>query len=443
MKYEPEFLWGAAISADQVEGVSAGGENGDWYQFEHTDHHIQNGDTADAATDHWNRYSEDFELAAGLTLNTLRTSIAWEKVEPAAGVFSAEAIAHYRAEFQRLRELGLRPMITLLHGTTPLWFQSAGGWLADDSPRQFLKYSEFVVQQLGDLCDLWATINEPMVLIGEGYLDGHIPPQVASPAKAVRAGRNLVRGHRMATAKIHDLQPPSAPASGVSGVGLVNSLDIYDPLDSSNPLDVAVTDLVSDISNWALLKAAVHGQFDLKELASRLRIPELQDADSFVDELPGNARVDWIGVNYYTRNMVQFNWKGRPNLTAPAGPKGDNGWTVYPEGLERVLRSTADRFPGISIIITENGMADAKDQLRPQLIRDTLTSLDRAKAGHDGKAPIDVRGYYHWSLTDFEWEFGYAHRFGVIEILHDQHLKRVARPSADVYRQEIAARRPV
>lgn len=127
--YGPQFLWGAAISAHQVEGTSGGGQYSDWYLFEHTNHNILNGDTADVATDHWHRYAQDFAIAATIVVNAIRTSVAWKKIEPTMGAFSSDAISHYRTEFQTMRALGFRPMITLLHGTTPI----ITSWVLDES----------------------------------------------------------------------------------------------------------------------------------------------------------------------------------------------------------------------------------------------------------------------------------------------------------------------
>jgi beta-glucosidase len=449
--YPSNFLWGTAMAAHQVEGLTGGGENADWYPFEHTPGHIYNNDTADIATDHWNRYEEDFQLAAALGVNTIRTSVAWEKIEPLEGQFSEEAIQHYRTEFTSMRKFGLRPMITLLHGTTPLWFQSHGGWLAPDSPQQFAAYVKFVVSRLGDLCDLWATLNEPMVLIGEGYFEGIIPPQIASPESAILAAWNMICAHRLATSSIHELQPlsaPNSPGTPLRGVGLVNSLDLYYPYNRLNPLDDLVTSIYVELSNWAFPKAAVYGHFTIDKILGQLLRKQLSHPPGSLDNpgAKGSPVVDWIGVNYYTVWLVQFNPKGQPNLVVPpslAAQKTDIGRAIYPQGTERILRDTASQFPGIPLVMTENGVADAADRFRPQFIRDTLHYLDLAKFGHDGLPAIDVRGYYHWSLTDdFEWQRGYFSRYGLFEILHDQNLERVPRPSGTVYCQGISARLP-
>lgn len=431
MAYHAGFLWGAAISAHQVEGKFDGGENGDWFRFEHMPGNVLNGDNADVATDHWHRFPEDFAIAKSLGLNSIRTSVAWEKIEPRPNEFNFAVIEHYRAMLEHARGLGLHPMVTLLHGTTPLWFEDRGGWLSDDSVQSFAVYAQFVVDHLKDVCNLWATINEPMVLIGDGYLDGKVPPRVSSPASALKAAGNMARAHRFLTSRIHEIQPlaePNAPGELLRGVGLVNSLDLYDPADASNLLDLGVTRSVSDLSNWALLRAAIHGHPDFPH---------------DITNTPGRGSpvMDWIGVNYYTRNLVEFRWFDRPDIRAADGPKGDNGWTVYPEGLERILRDTADHFPGIPLVVTENGMSDGEDRLRPKFVHDTMRSLDAAVTAREGRPAIDVRGYFHWSLTDnFEWESGYSQRFGLVRIEYEQDLKRVPRLSAEVYRQEVAAR---
>lgn len=442
--YDKNFLWGAALSAHQNEGVTGGGDNSDWWLFEHMGH-TENGDTADVATDHWNRYEEDFKLAKEMNLNSIRTSLAWEKIAPKRGVFSKAVIDHYRLEIQKMKSLGLRPMITLMHGTVPLWFQERGGWLNSDSVQDFVDYVDFVVSELKDECDLWITFNEPMIFLGLGYLEGTIPPQVKSVTKTFRAAKHLILAHRKAAQRIHEIQPKKSEAA-LSGVGLVSGLDIYDPLDSENVMDVWVAKLVAELSNWTLLKAAVRGETDhfwaVKALSwitgsEVADIAELDDLKKSLDSDPNpQYSIDWLGINYYTRSLIKWRWIGRPDFIIPDGPKGDNGWALYPEGVLRILSEAAAIFKGVPLVVTENGVADAKDALRPKIIVDTLSRLDEAK-----KIGLDVRGYFHWTLTDnFEWEQGYKDRFGLIEIQYKNNLKRIPRKSAEIYSKEILKR---
>lgn len=447
--YPPDFLWGAAFSAHQTEGVFGGGENGDWWDFEHPKEGesspIANGDTADLAVDHWHRFSEDYVWAKKLGLNTLRTSLAWEKIEPAPGVFSEAVLSHYRAQFQRMHELGIRPMIALHHFTHPRWFNERGGWLSPESPRHFLRYAEKVVQTLGDLCDLWITFNEPMVLVMMGYLKGDIPPQAMTVAEGFEAAYNLARAHRMAAAMIHDIQGRSPKGRGPNGaprgVGLANSLHLYDPYDPRDQRDVQAARTVADINNWAFLRAIDGDQLKFEIPYNIPGLPSLERKFP-KEDIPAwhtGTLMDWVGVNYYSRYLIRYVEKNflKIDWITPGGAKGDNGWAIQPGGMEKVMRQTSDKFPQ-PLIVTENGLADGDDSRRPQFIRDHLASLDRSISGAKG---LDVMGYYHWSLMDnFEWLHGYKFRFGLIEIKQDRDLERVPRQSALVYQSEIISR---
>ena len=88
--------------------------------------------------------------------------------------------------------------------------------------------------------------------------------------------------------------------------------------------------------------------------------------------------------------------------------------------------------------MTENGIADAEDRLRPAFIRDSLAALDRAC-----RRGTDVRGYFHWSLLDnFEWDDGFHGRFGLCAVDFDKaDVPRTPRPSARVLAQELERRR--
>lgn len=464
-RYPANFLWGVAWSAHQTEGLTGGGEHGDWWRFEHPTASsrdgwrspIRNGDTADVATDHWNRYPEDLRLAASLGVNTVRTSIAWEKIEPREGVFRREALEHYRAELQLMHELGLKPMIALHHFTHPQWFQDKGGWLNPESARFFARYARYMVEGLGDLCEIWITFNEPMVLVIMGYLKAEIPPLRKSLDDSFIAAYHLARAHRMAASIIHEVQghsPGARAADGtLRGVGLANSFQYYAPETPGNADDQRAADTLAELQNWAFLRAMQSDRL-------KFEIPaEVPGAKSFEKKFPAadlplhelGPFMDWIGVNYYTTYLIRYDRRNslRAVWVNPPGPQGDNGWAIQPDGLEHVLRQTAKHFPGVPLVVSEQGMADARDDRRPRAIRDHLAALDRVmRPSQDSDTPaagaspaLDVRGYYQWTLTDnFEWLEGYSQRFGLFEIRYDDDLKRIERPSAEVFRQSIRAR---
>jgi beta-glucosidase len=448
--YPSGFLWGAAFSAHQTEGAVDGGENGDWYKFEHpTPPHsspIYNSDTADVAVDHWNRYEEDLQAAKALGLNTLRTSLAWEKIEPKKGLFNESAMAHYRDEFKRMNQLGIRPMICLNHFTAPNWFEDEGGWTSANSPFEFLEYAKYVVNQLGSYTDLWITFNEPMIMVEQGYLKGETPPLKTGLKNAFEAAFNTARAHRMVVNYIHQVQGLPRNRSNKSpmgGVGLAYAFQVFDPANPKLKEDIQAAQNLTDLSNWDWLRGAETGH-----LIFTLSVPgkpdQVYQRDLPVTDLPPNPGpvYDWLGVNYYQRYLIAYN----PNSPipfqwiTPPGPVTDNGWSIYPEGLERILRDVSKRF-SYPMIVTENGLADENDSKRPQFIRDHLQSLDKGVFGSASGPALDVRGYYHWSLMDnFEWLSGYRYKFGLFEIDFKNNLKRNPRPSAWVYRDEIKGR---
>ncbi|MCC6809781.1 MAG: glycoside hydrolase family 1 protein [Deltaproteobacteria bacterium] len=417
---DPTFVWGAAASAHQTEGLWGKGEASDWHAFEHASPSpIANAETADVAVDFWHRYEEDFAIARRLGLDSVRISIAWEKVEPAPGVFDEEVIAHYRRIVVAMRAAGLRPMIALHHFTHPSWFVARGGWTAEGSAAWFFRYAAHVTFALRDLCELWITFNEPSVLVNLGFVKGDYPPNARSIPAAVQASLNLARAHQAVAAWIHRLQPEKGPGKnsrGLFGVGLVNSLQLYTPARAWHPLDRLFAWTIDALANWSYLHLALR-----TELVG-------EDARAIIG---ARTASDWIGVNYYGRFNVRA---GRVRgVCAPDDAVADNGWCIYPDGLETMLKETAARF-SLPLIVGENGLADAADRLRPEVIRRSLAALDRSKQ------TLDVRGYYHWSLTDnFEWLHGYKYRFGLVSVGRD--LQRWVRPSGEVYAEEIRKRR--
>ncbi len=151
------------------------------------------------------------------------------------------------------------------------------------------------------------------------------------------------------------------------------------------------------------------------------------------------GKLDFIGLNVYNRLHV------RAPLGEKFGPGGLHVPHNVPQGDPGPARPTARLIPrssaghrslaplGAPIYVTENGVPDRDDRIRPWLL---VNSLHRA-APHVA-AGYDVRGYFHWSLVDnFEWSEGWRLRFGLYA-LDELTQQRTARPSAELYRQIIA-----
>ena len=391
---------------------------------------IKDGSGSGIACDHYARYREDLAMLAGMHHNAHRFSIEWSRVEPREGEFDGEAINHYRDVVRCCRELGLEPVVTLHHFTLPTWLADRGGVLDPDAPRLFARFAALCTRALGAAVGWWITINEPSVLAVFGYLYGEWPPLQKSNRRFFAALGATARMHAAAYRAVHRVAETGGWPVRVSLAHHERPLHALDP---RSPLDRAATVLPNYIFNRWFLYVCHTGRL----------LPPIGHGQK-VDGMRGS--LDFLGVNFYCEERVRFNPRDPSNLFAqqvpsPDLPRSSFGWAIEPDALRRALtRLWAEhRLP---IVVTENGVADIDDELRPQFIVDHLGAVCDALS--DG---VDVRGYLHWSSMDnFEWAEGYSQRFGVISVDRDT-MARTPKPSAhvlaEICRTGVVTRRPV
>lgn len=409
------FLWGAATAAHQVEGNNI---NNDWWRWEQLPGKINDGTRSGLACDHYNRFREDFGLLRSMGHNAHRMSLEWSRIEPEPGRYDEVAVAHYRDVISSLLERGITPMVTLHHFTNPTWLADRGGWENPSVVESFRRYARHCADQLGDLVTLWITINEPNVYAYQCYATGLWDPEKKNLLVAARVLRSLVRGHAAAYQEIR-----SSTHGSTARVGVAQHLRVFQPWHPWSPLDRLAASFPHRAFNHWFLHACATGHAGFP-LGLGQRIPEAV------------GTLDFVGVNYYSRDMVSF----RPGalgsmlsktFPAPGRPRSDFGMEIYPEGFHTVL-TDAWRTYGLPIYITENGVADATDRFRPRALIAHLAEMARAQ-----REGVDIRGYLHWSSMDnFEWSEGYSMRFGLIEVDFDTQERR-PRPSAALYSQVI------
>ncbi|MBN1483874.1 MAG: glycoside hydrolase family 1 protein [Chloroflexia bacterium] len=408
LAFPPGFQWGVAVAAHQVEG---GNRNNDWWAWEQQPGRIHQGQRSGRACNWWEEAEADLDRAAGLHLNSLRLSVEWSRIEPQPGHFEQRALQRYQQILQGLQQRGLEPMVTLHHFSSPLWLAEQGGWENPETIDRFARFVGHTVEALKPHCRCWCTINEPNVYGYMGYLEGVFPPGKSDPAAGMRVIRHLLQGHAAAYRQIHDLQPEAR-------VGLAHNMRILDPARPDAPLDRWAARLLDHVYNQAILNSLTSGRWS----------PPLGWGP-----VPGLAQtLDWIGLNYYTRDLVAFD-PGQPLCVRRFHAEGaellDGGYgEFYPLGLYRCLLRLAEL--GLPMYVSENGLPDDNDDQRPRYILAHLVQLWRAI--QQGCA---VRGYYHWTLADnFEWAEGWKLRFGLIE-LDPKSQERRPRPSAALYGQ--------
>jgi beta-glucosidase len=370
------FLWGTATAAHQVEG---GNWNNDWWMWEHDPTSPCVEPSGDAA-DHYHRYRQDIEALAGLGFNAYRFSVEWSRLEPEDGEFSLAELGHYRRMAEACRELGMTPVVTFHHFTTPRWLAAHGGWSHPETAERFGRFARWVAHGLRDVLDVVCTINEPNIVATMGYLTGLFPPGIRDPEVRANVNRVLIDAHHRAVAEVRDVAPNAR-------VGLTLAMSEWTAVDGGDEMVEQLREPMEDV----FLRAAMDG--------------------------------DFIGVQTYSRNRVSSAGFLGPE---PGAELTLMGYEFRPSALEATIRRAAS-VTGLPVYVTENGIATSDDVRRVAFIEEAIKGVRRCI--DDG---IDVVGYTYWSALDnFEWAFGYGPTFGLIDV-DRRTQERTVRKSADV-----------
>ena len=423
------FMWGTATAAHQAEGNNT---NNNWYRFEHQKGsngkpRIHNNDKSGLAADHWNRYNQDIALMNDLGVKYYRFSVEWSKIEPKNGIYNEEALDHYLDLCTALIDSGLTPVVTLHHFTNPIWFEDLGGFEKEENIVHYLEFSEIVFNKLSDLVPYWCTINEPAVYVSQGYFNGVFPPGKNDPVLAGQVMKNLLNAHVRVFRHLKSL-----PNGMNTQIGLVKNITQFDPLRRWHILDWYFSRILNDIFTNNTIDLLTTGNFNFY-LPGMVNI-SYKNPDAI-------GALDFIGLNYYSRWHV----KGHLNAANPftfetraEDIQTDMPYSIYPEGFYRAIQTISNlKKP---IIITENGIADNKDDRRKLFIERYLYALYKAIMDD-----YDIRGYFYWSLMDnFEWAEGYMMKFGLYKVdfaTQERELRKGSLAFSTVVKQPSANKR--
>lgn len=392
MNFPADFLWGTATSSYQVEGENT---NSDWHAWEASDPDRIKGDlSCGQACDWWRNAERDLDIAAEMGNNAHRLSLEWSRIEPEPSIFNQEAIERYRSILQACHDRGLEPMVTLHHFSNPLWLAEKGDFNSDIVVDYFRRYTAKVVAELGDLIPKWITINEPMTYAVLRHMTSDFPNAGHKGLSALfGAIHNMLRCHAAAYHIIKSEYPSAL-------VGTANNIQIFEARPGGNAIDRWWTTIIDRLYNDSWPDALHTGRFR-----------GIVGSKHFKD-LAGTC--DFIGINYYTRFYLRFpppdgfvDREWGPDAIVSDGNYGE----VYPQGLFQIIDRAWKRYQ-LPIYITENGVPDAADRIRPGFLLDHLRHVWHAISFN-----YPVMGYYHWSLVDnFEWDRGWTQRFGLVEI---------------------------
>jgi beta-glucosidase len=426
------FVWGAATSAYQIEGspLADGAGESIWHRFAHTPGRVFGDQNADVACDHYRRFLDDIALMREIGIRAYRFSISWSRVLPeGTGRVNSAGLDFYKRLVDALVANDIQPSATLYHWDLPQALEDRGGWASADSAKWFAEYANVMFGALDDRVPMWATLNEPWVIVHEGYVMGNHAPGRRDWREAVAVSKNLLKAHGAVVEAYR--------ARGKHKIGLVvNLVPIH-----------AATESVSDHQAAQRWDAYFNRQF-LDPALLGTQPQEMADlygdawTDWTSDELKQVSQpIDFVGINYYLRLVAADDpTGGPPRARAVRQPNSDHtamDWEVYPQGLTATLRWLDQRYGKVPLYITENGAAiDDVVELNGRVddVRrvEYLDSHLRAAKEAIGTG-VDLRGYFVWSLLDnFEWQSGFSKRFGIMRVDFETQ-QRVPKASAQFY----------
>jgi beta-glucosidase len=400
LKFPGAFLWGTATSSTQTEGHV----DNEW-----TDFVARDGNTCSIACNSYHQYAEDIQWMRQLGVNTYRMGIEWSRLQSKAqGPLNQAELARYVDQLDQLKAAGIVPMVVLHHFSNPTWINAIGGWTNAASIPAFVDYVTKLVASLRDRVRIWNTFNEPDTYASCGYLIGEFPPLNKG---RLHSYRNVICHMAAAHERVCRIIREAGSSLGNVEVGFSKNWTYFQPYRKASPWD-------------ALMAAFIHAQ--LNSLVMNRFLGGKRKAAS-----------TYLGVNYYGRirfkNLMPlvptfgFSFEELTRM----GVECDDMLERYPQGLESALREMYRRCH-LPIYITEHGSSSADEAFRERDLKENLVALHRAIDGG-----IDVRGFYYWSLLDnFEWQFGYSKKFGLLSVdFNDQQRSRRMKPLAYIYQK--------
>lgn len=410
------FLFGAATAAYQIEGSSFGGCGPcHWDTFSATPGNVIGAENGAIACDHYHRWESDLDLLGAANLEAYRFSTSWARVMPDGVTVNPEGLDFYDRLVDGMLARGLKPFQTLYHWEMPSALADLGGWTNRDTCHRFADFAETITRRIGDRVAAIGTVNEPWCVAWLSHFIGAHAPGARDIRATARAMHHILLAHGLAVERLRGMGQPN--------LGIVLNFEQAKSVDEK-PENIAAAARWDAIFNQWFIGGVAHGRYPQVVLDGLgPHMPANWQDDMKIISQP----IDWLGVNYYTRNLYTHDaaapW---PHLASAPGPlpKTQMGWEIYPDGLRDFLtRLARDHVGQMPIYVTENGMANAdvltdgavSDGIRTDFLFSHLAATKDAIA-----AGANVKGFFYWSLLDnYEWAFGYDKRFGLVHVDFD------------------------
>ncbi|WP_067503215.1 GH1 family beta-glucosidase [Actinoplanes sp. TFC3] len=447
--FPPSFKWGVATSSYQIEGAVAedGRAPSIWDTFSRVPGAVVGGDHGDVACDHYHRMPQDVALIKSLGVDTYRFSVAWPRVQPhGQGPVNPAGLAFYDRLTDELLAAGVDPWVTLYHWDLPQGLEDAGGWPNRDTAYRFADYAMLVFNKLSDRVTTWTTLNEPWCSAWLGYATGVHAPGRKDPDAALAAVHHLLLGHGLATQRMRE-------AGGEHTFGITLNMGTADPA-TDTETDRGAARRADGMGLRIYLDPLCKGAYPqdiVDDLAAQGSAFPVRDGDLEIISTPFEV----LGVNFYfgqdfsgtDEHGNTVDTAGHPVVreVKPGTARTAMDWPITPERFTQLLVRLHRDYPGLPLVITENGAAfdDTADETgfvadddRTSYLAEHIAAVAAAR-----EQGADIRGYFAWSLLDnFEWAEGYAKRFGIVHVDYATQV-RTPKQSALWFRDTITRNR--
>jgi beta-glucosidase len=435
LQFPEGFVWGTATASVQIEGGRSTRGDCIWDDFCRLPGKVANGDTADVADDHCNLFRQDVGLMASLGVKAYRFSVSWPRILPTGvGDVNPQGLDFYDHLVDALLQAGIEPYVTLYHWDLPSALQRVGGWVARDTAYRYADYVAIVAQRLGDRVHRWITHNEPWVAAFLGHQLGIHAPGWQDLGAALQVAHHLHLSHGLAVPILRQR------GDGQTRVGITLNFTPAYPATEARA-DVAAARRADGYAHRWFTDPIFKGSYPQDMWAAfDPFVPRVAPGDMALIAQP----LDFLGVNYYTRQVVQQQpgaWLEYAALH-PNGEYTAMDWEVYPQAFTDLLVRLQEDYHPREMYITENGCAyedilDSDGQVHDtQRIAYLQQHFRAARRAIDLGVPL--KGYFVWSLMDnFEWAYGYTRRFGLVYVDYSTQ-RRILKDSARYYASVVA-----
>jgi 6-phospho-beta-glucosidase len=424
------FLWGFAIAANQAEGAWTAGGKGpcqaDVMRWDpdidpHEIAMITSREQLEAALadpvgvypkrfgiDFHRTYADDLRLLAGMGANAFRTSINWSRIFPRGDEAepNPEGLAFYDALIDAMNAVGLKPVITLSHYEMPLpLITEYGGWANRQVLEFFNTYADLMVTRYAGKVAYWMGFNQ----INSGIMDPYLALGLLEDDLENVTEAKLTAIHHQLLANAHLVQTVHRVDPAARAGSMILDMTAYPA--TTRPADALAVQHADQAVYYTadvMARGAYPAWFE-RYCAERGLDLGITDADrQFLRE---NIS-DYLAVSYYVTRVLQdgpamldqTGWGVLGDLPNPHLASSRWGWQIDPTGFRLALLKLADRYPGLPILVAENGLGNRDvlepdgsihDQYRIEYHRDHIKAMERAVA--EG---VNVAGYLVWSGID-------------------------------------------